>query len=695
MDLDTARRLFFVIGLALLAQNLFLLNWHSDVVANLSSCSADVVDGWERRQGLAVAHQLSQAARHAAVAQGIEAAKQVEVARSEEQRQHVADKMRHLAGSSHQEVTVVVPSPPPAVQTIRQTPAPPAPPVIPAAPPAVATGPKAGKGRRKQLVPSTAQHASHRLLREGSWSFVERNAMRIFGGISKTRRKLCIGVTSYARGNLQPLKDTVQQLLGSSGGPGPQGGASLSRNDQSTLMVVVHLADQDEEWIQSATSMLMTNFEGAVSEGQLHAVRTPADLYPPTNVCPPFCPGRASTADVAKHSRNNLDTGLLMYYAASFLGVQYYLQLEDDVLFNEGWYQRWQDFVRVRYPEGYKSKDGNAPWRVVDIAGASVGLHTCLGKFLQFDELERLSAFLLLFYDQMPCQVLIDKWMRAMTQGKPADMWKASGQSMLRNPAIGGAGAAGGGEANFVTCGNHRAATCAGCPQGQGASWCNVDCAWVAEDCVPAPAANLALGPVPQPAKLPEDRLRAFNNPVASVIMQGEFAETYDPRFIYFPGGEPTERHDDCDFGLSKVHMRGGQQYQYRQCWLWMKGVRSGHHITLVLRQSVNAEDIYVQFGAEMHMGDLLLNGELQVAADNRVASGSGSQPASEPGLDKCGTFHTLRAINSQPVVEWTRHRSQPPELPTGSRLKCLRIFVRADQREWLVVQRVLLNGQP
>jgi len=29
-----------------------------------------------------------------------------------------------------------------------------------------------------------------------------------------------------------------------------------------------------------------------------------------------------------------------------------------------------------------------------------------------------------------------------------------------------------------VVCGNHKAATCAACPQGNGASWCNADCIW-------------------------------------------------------------------------------------------------------------------------------------------------------------------------------------------------------------------------
>jgi len=35
-----------------------------------------------------------------------------------------------------------------------------------------------------------------------------------------------------------------------------------------------------------------------------------------------------------------------------------------------------------------------------------------------------------------------------------------------------------------VHCGGHTAPDCAGCPQGNGASWCNGDCKWQNEDCV-------------------------------------------------------------------------------------------------------------------------------------------------------------------------------------------------------------------
>ena len=35
-----------------------------------------------------------------------------------------------------------------------------------------------------------------------------------------------------------------------------------------------------------------------------------------------------------------------------------------------------------------------------------------------------------------------------------------------------------------VSCGNHRASSCADCPQGHGSSWCNGECAWKDGQCL-------------------------------------------------------------------------------------------------------------------------------------------------------------------------------------------------------------------
>ena len=38
---------------------------------------------------------------------------------------------------------------------------------------------------------------------------------------------------------------------------------------------------------------------------------------------------------------------------------------------------------------------------------------------------------------------------------------------------------------NIVNCGNHQAETCAECPQGYGAVWCQGECLWKEDRCIP------------------------------------------------------------------------------------------------------------------------------------------------------------------------------------------------------------------
>ncbi len=38
-------------------------------------------------------------------------------------------------------------------------------------------------------------------------------------------------------------------------------------------------------------------------------------------------------------------------------------------------------------------------------------------------------------------------------------------------------------KAKRVSCGNHEASSCADCPQGNGAVWCNGECTWSNEMC--------------------------------------------------------------------------------------------------------------------------------------------------------------------------------------------------------------------
>ena len=41
-----------------------------------------------------------------------------------------------------------------------------------------------------------------------------------------------------------------------------------------------------------------------------------------------------------------------------------------------------------------------------------------------------------------------------------------------------------------VNCGAHTEPHCSDCPQGNGANWCNGDCTWTLDQCLPTSVAN-------------------------------------------------------------------------------------------------------------------------------------------------------------------------------------------------------------
>lgn len=80
-----------------------------------------------------------------------------------------------------------------------------------------------------------------------------------------------------------------------------------------------------------------------------------------------------------------------------------------------------------------------------------------------------------------------------------------------------------------VFCGGHHAEDCAGCPQGNGASWCNGECKWAGNKCLTQNEADLYLssGPFPRPPDtrppgcLAENEydLSQFENLTVSVVL--------------------------------------------------------------------------------------------------------------------------------------------------------------------------------
>merc|ERR1711972_1228394 len=99
-----------------------------------------------------------------------------------------------------------------------------------------------------------------------------------------------------------------------------------------------------------------------------------------------------------------------MYYSAPL--ARYYLQMEDDISFASNWVSKMTSYLGSTWPTTQKTKE-NTPWRIIDFS--QLGF---IGKLFQSNELTRMAQFLLLYYDQMPCDLLLGEWMKSMGQPK-------------------------------------------------------------------------------------------------------------------------------------------------------------------------------------------------------------------------------------------------------------------------------------
>lgn len=380
---------------------------------------------------------------------------------------------------------------------------------------------------------------SRQLGRESSLYAVSRDELRIFGNPVPPGVSMAVGFGSVKR-KKDYVMDTVSLMLGL------QGETHLSPEERNSVVIVAHFADFDTAWVNQTAGKLQEQYKDLIAAGQFHALHAKEEFYPPLDICPPTCNYKDNARRVRWRSKQNIDYAFLMYYAASL--APYYLQLEDDINFAHNWVSKINDFVTSSYPPTYKSKE-NAPWRMIDFS--QLGF---IGKYFQANELTRLAQFLLLFYDQMPCDILINQWMLSMTQGKKIEYFK-SHTSLFQHVGV------------FRTLGDGYQ--------------------------------------ILQDTKFGKT---LWDNPAGEVTKNLTIVPTYDVKFLYFPNGEPAKRKDVCDFSASP------KQKTAKRCWLWATHVQAGQHVTLTFASAVKVKALLFEFGSDFYPKDLLGNGVIQIA---------------------------------------------------------------------------------
>eukprot|EP00927_Polykrikos_kofoidii_P041523 TRINITY_DN35404_c0_g1_i1.p1 TRINITY_DN35404_c0_g1~~TRINITY_DN35404_c0_g1_i1.p1 ORF type:complete len:580 (+),score=79.22 TRINITY_DN35404_c0_g1_i1:80-1819(+) len=446
-----------------------------------------------------------------------------------------------------------------------------------------------------------------------SLSSVPREELRLFGKDRPELFDFCIGFGSVKR-KKEYIFTTIAEMLGL------DGKETLDSGERKRLVIVTHLADFDTEWVAATSLRLQRDYKDLVDTGVFHGIHAPEERYPPLDICPPTCTYKDDPKRVRWRSKQNVDYAFLMQYAAPL--ATYYLQMEDDISFAPHWVNKMSDYVKSAFPPGFVTTE-NVPWRMIDFS--ELGF---IGKLFQSNELPRMARYLLLYYDQMPCDLLLPVWSTTMGQAKRFEYFR-------RSPAL------------FQHIGVFR--TLGGFQILQETNFGNV----------------------------------LFDNPSASLFTNFTIRPTFAEHFAYRIGPQNTKKkpNDVCAMNPAPKGPK-----QVKRCWFWAADVKAGQHLTITFRERINVKGVFAQFSLDKHPDDKLLNGEVQVADQRESPEG-----APTLGDAACGEFFTVQKIKADNMIYWEQGVSTPAAYPM-TKVKCLRIIAIQSQDKWMAIWSVMVR---
>ncbi|XP_064425184.1 alpha-1,3-mannosyl-glycoprotein 4-beta-N-acetylglucosaminyltransferase C-like [Latimeria chalumnae] len=164
------------------------------------------------------------------------------------------------------------------------------------------------------------------------------------------------------------------------------------------MVVVVHLADFDMGWNSKTAEEISRKFAHHIISGHLIIIHAPQEYYPP------LAGLKRNYNDpedrVKFRSKQNVDYAFLFSFSANL--SNYYLMIEDDVRCAKSFFSAIKKVVT--------SREGSY-W--VTLEFSKLGF---IGKLYHSSELSRLAQFLLLFYQEMPCDWLLVHFRVLLTQ---------------------------------------------------------------------------------------------------------------------------------------------------------------------------------------------------------------------------------------------------------------------------------------
>ncbi|NXU55865.1 MGT4C acetylglucosaminyltransferase, partial [Turnix velox] len=198
------------------------------------------------------------------------------------------------------------------------------------------------------------------------------------GSLPPHKKFLAVGLASVRRPRGYYLPATLQSLFKQS-----------TEEELQELVVVVHLADRDPTWNSRVAADITHRFTPQLLLGRLLLIHVPQEFYPTLEGL------KRNFNDpeerVKFRSKQNADYAFLFAFAANL--SSYFLMIEDDVWSAKSF------LTGIR--KALASREGSN-WATLEFSKLGY-----IGKLYRSSDLPRLARFLLLFYQEMPCDWLL------------------------------------------------------------------------------------------------------------------------------------------------------------------------------------------------------------------------------------------------------------------------------------------------
>ncbi|XP_033752176.1 alpha-1,6-mannosyl-glycoprotein 4-beta-N-acetylglucosaminyltransferase-like [Pecten maximus] len=210
----------------------------------------------------------------------------------------------------------------------------------------------------------------------------------LYGRRRRNQSELTIGIPTVQRHGVDYLEKTLYSLI-----------INAKASQRMSIVVVVFMVDRNETWVRKRSKQLAGKYPKLIRNGFLQIVH-PHDqsIYPDfTKIKRTF---NDTATRVAWRAKQNIDYAYLFSYSKNI--SRYYLQLEDDVISAHNYYDDMLRFIQSK---------SDTFWYCLEFTYLGF-----IGKLFRSSDLQELSEYLLMFFDEQPGDLLLKAIKQIKTQ---------------------------------------------------------------------------------------------------------------------------------------------------------------------------------------------------------------------------------------------------------------------------------------